>query len=865
MNWHLISSQETALILESGARGISSYTAREKLDQFGANEIAKANVRTPASILLRQISDFMIIALIIASVISGMIGEIADTVIILAIVVLNTVIGFSQEYRAEKAIQALKEMTAATARVIRDGRLLEMSSSELVPGDLVLLEAGNIVPADIRLSESVNLQVNESALTGESVEVAKTSAAMEDGEFVLGEIANMIFKGTHVSKGRASGYVVATGMNTEFGKIARLIQGTGTMTPLQKRLADFGKRLSAAIFIICGLIFTLGLIRGEETFQLLLTAISLAVAAIPEALPAVVTIALAIGAKRMVKQNALIRKLPAVESLGSVTYICSDKTGTLTMNKMKVVEAVEIDHGISIPGIGNERLFALCLALNNDTSVKEGGVLIGDSTEIALAEYSAVKGIDREECIKSFPRISEIPFDSVRKKMTTIHKTGAGLLCITKGAAEILLEGISEDQLEKKEGWKKEVERMSAKGYRVLGLSVKLLPDSGESGIPEDAEDSMVFIGYAGMTDPPRAGVQEAVKRCKSAGVVPVMITGDHPATAEAIARQIGILENREDKLLTGKEVSRLDPEEFEEIVLNTKVYARVSPEEKLKIVRALQDRGQFVAMTGDGVNDAPALKNADIGVAMGISGTEVAKEASDMVLLDDNFSTIVNAIGSGRRIFDNILKFIKYVMTGNSGEIWTMLLAPFLGLPIPLLPIHLLWINLVTDGLPGLALASEPAEKNIMERKPRNPGDNIFSGGMAYHIIWVGLLIGFLCIGIQAVFFEISSDKWQTMVFTALCFCQIGHLLAIRSGNESLFKAGVFSNTPLLFAAALTVLLQIMLIYVPAFNMFFRTKPLSAFELAATFSAAVIVFLMVEFEKYLKRKKHSSKQLNMR
>ncbi len=855
MNWHLLSSEETSRLLDTGLQGISLSAVRKRTEEYGKNEVEEAKRKTPLKILLQQLTDFMVIVLIIASVISGFIGDITDTIIILAIVVLNTAVGFIQEYRAEKAIEALKKMSATLARVLREGKMYEIESSEIVPGDLVLLEAGNVIPADIRLSDAVNLKIDESTLTGESNNILKTTSLLPEGSYVIGDRTNMAYKGTHVTNGRGSGYVVATGMNTELGLIARMIQGEGTMTPLQKRLADFGKRLSIVIFFICGIIFLLGLLRGEEVLNLLLTAISLAVAAIPEALPAVVTIALAIGAKRMVKQNALIRKLPAVETLGSVTYICTDKTGTLTKNKMEVMELESIEHGLEIASYKGRDLLYACMSLNNDTSYSNDGILLGDSTEIALAEYSAKNGFLRAKCEERLPRIAELSFDSQRKRMTTVHKADGKFISITKGAAEIILGDISVEQAISVELWRREIEIMSGSGLRVLGFAARVMDEYSEDLGVEDLESELIFLGYAGMIDPAREEVTEAVRKCKAAGIIPVMITGDHPATAEAIAKQIGIINSSRDKVLTGNDLEQFDQAEFEKHVLETRVYARVSPEQKLKIVTALQDMGQFVAMTGDGVNDAPALKNADIGVAMGISGTEVAKEASDMILLDDNFATIVNAVGSGRRVYDNILKFIKYVMTGNSGEIWTMFLAPFFGLPIPLLPIHILWVNLVTDGLPGLALASEPAEKDIMLRKPRNPKDNIFSDGMAFHIIWVGLLIGFLCIGTQAVYFGESNTHWQTMVFTVLCFCQIAHLLAIRTGNESLFKAGLLSNVPLLFAAGLTVLLQLLTIYVPLFNTFFKTQPLSLAELGIAVGVSSIVFVAVEIEKFFKRR----------
>jgi len=855
MNWHLISAEETSRVLDTGSKGLSLTNVRRKIEEYGKNEVEEAKRKTPLMILAQQLTDFMVIVLIIASIISGFIGDITDTIIILAIVVLNTFVGFIQEYRAEKAIEALKKMSATMTRVIREGKIYEIESSEIVPGDLVLLEAGNVVPADIRMNESFNLKIDESTLTGESNDILKTTLLLPEGSYVLGDRTNMAYKGTHVTNGRGTGFVVATGMKTELGLIAKMIQGDGTMTPLQKRLGDFGRRLSLVIFFICGIIFLLGLLRGEEVFNLLLTSISLAVAAIPEALPAVVTIALAIGAKRMVKQNALIRKLPAVETLGSVTYICTDKTGTLTKNKMEVKEIVEADHGLELQELEGKDFLITCMALNNDASYSESGVLLGDSTEVALAEFASSKGHRRIECEEKFTRVSEIPFDSQRKQMTTVHKAGSKFISITKGAGEIILNGICVEQSMSVEVWRREIEILSGSGLRVLGYAAKIMDEFDQDFEAKELETELTFLGYAGMIDPAREEVAEAVRKCKDAGIIPVMITGDHPATAEAIAKQIGIIVSSKDRVLTGIELDQMDQDEFERYVLETKVYARVSPEQKLKIITGLQDKGQFVAMTGDGVNDAPALKNADIGVAMGISGTEVAKEASDMILLDDNFATIVNAVGSGRRVYDNILKFIKYVMTGNSGEIWTMFLAPFFGLPVPLLPIHILWVNLVTDGLPGLALASEPAEKEIMKRKPRNPKDNIFSDGMAFHIIWVGLLIGFLCIGTLAVYYGSKNTHWQTMVFTVLCFCQIAHLLAIRTGKESLFKAGLLSNVPLLFAAGLTVLLQLLTIYVPLFNTFFKTQPLSLEELGITMGVSSIVFFAVEIEKFFKRR----------
>jgi Ca2+-transporting ATPase len=705
--------------------------------------------------------------------------------------------------------------------------------------------------------------------------VEKHIKALHDEMIPLGDRKNMVYKGTTVSYGRGIGIVVATGMETELGKIATMLQeGEEVKTPLQKRLARFGQRLAIAVLAICGVVFIAGLIRGESPALMFLTSISLAVAAIPEALPAVVTISLALGAKKMVRQNALIRKLPAVETLGSVTYICSDKTGTLTLNKM-VVEEIYVDgkliHGsdreiqglessLQTPNSPHQTLF-MALALSNDATVDKDGKVMGDPTEIALYMAAENSGFKKDALIKDFPRIAEIPFDSERKCMTTFHEDSQGrIVSFTKGALEVLLHGsvnimksgnltdIDTDEIKSKS------ERMAADGLRVLAIGIRKW-DALPAGITAEAvEKGLTFIGFVGLMDPPREEVKEAVSLCKTAGIRPVMITGDHPITARAIAKRLGILEDDSRSIITGRKLAELPMEEFEEGVEKIKVYARVAPEQKLKIVKALQDRGQFVAMTGDGVNDAPALKRADIGIAMGITGTDVSKEASHMILLDDNFATIVKAVKEGRRIFDNIRKFIRYTMTSNSGEIWTIFLAPFLGLPIPLLPIHILWINLVTDGLPGLALAAEPSEKNIMKRPPRHPQENIFTG-MWVQIIWVGLLMGAVSIFTQAWSIKTGHAHWQTMVFTVLCLSQMGNVLALRSEKESVFSQGLLSNKPLLGAFMLTFILQMATIYIPFLNPVFKTQPLEMKELFITLGLSSIVFFAVEAEKWWKRK----------
>jgi len=852
--WHLLDTKEVISNLSTDRdSGLSSSDAQRRLSEYGRNELKEKKKRTPLGMLLDQFKDFMIIVLIAAAVVSGVIGEPSDTIAIIVIVVLNAIIGFVQEYRAEKAVEALKKMAAQNAIVIRDGTQRTLPAEELVPGDIVILEAGGIVPADIRLLEVAHLKAEEAALTGESVPTEKHTKPLHDRHLPLGDRKNMLYKGTFITYGRGVGVVVSTAMETEIGKIATMLQEEEEVkTPLQKRLAKFGQRLAIAVLVICAIVFGAGLLRGEPMLRMLLTAISLAVAAIPEALPAVVTISLSLGAKKMVKQNALIRKLPAVETLGSVTYICSDKTGTLTMNKMTVEELYSGGTLLKADSDNIPEEILIASALCNDARVDVDGNLIGDPTETALYSLALKSGFDKKALEERFPRVAEIPFDSDRKLMTTFHRLPeGGFISYTKGAVESLIEhSISKDPKE----IIKVGEKMAADGLRVLGVAKRLWDSLPDDMTSDSVEKDLVIIGLLGLMDPPRPEAKEAIGLCKTAGIKPVMITGDHPITAREIARRLGIIGEDSKAIITGRELESLPMEEFEERVEQIRVYARVAPEQKLKIVKALQDKGQFVAMTGDGVNDAPALKRADIGIAMGITGTDVSKEASHMILLDDNFATIVKAIKEGRRIFDNIRKFIKYTMTSNSGEIWTMFLAPFLGLPIPLLPIHILWINLVTDGLPGLALAAEPSEKDIMQRPPRHPKESIFAHGLATHIIWVGLLMGGVSIFTQAWSIKTGHSHWQTMVFTVLCLSQMGHVLAIRSEKESLFKIGIFSNRSLLFAVALTFVLQMATIYVPSLNPIFKTEPLSLSELALTLLLSSVVFFAVEIEKFLKR-----------
>ena len=875
MLWHQKNIEEICGEFGASLHGYSAAEVDKLLLKYGPNELIEKQKKGLFMMFLDQFRDFMILVLIAAAVIAGVIGEASDTIAIIVIVVLNAVIGFVQEYRAEKAIELLKKMSAHTALALRDGALADIPAVQLVPGDVVILEAGKIVPADMRVIEATQLKIEEAALTGESLPVEKHADPLPDEQLPLGDRKNMAFKGTIVTGGRGRGVIVATGMATELGKIAAMLQDAEQVkTPLQKRLAAFGQKLALAVLAICAVIFVFGLLRGEPPLLMLLTAISLAVAGIPEALPAVVTISLAIGAKKMVRQNALIRKLPAVETLGSVTYICSDKTGTLTLNKMTVEEVYANGKLLTGEGVapeGNMELFT-ALALSNDAELDGAGVAIGDPTEIALYAIAKHVGFDKVDLQQNFPRVAEIPFDSDRKCMTTFHKipsTGVfapggegGFVSFTKGAIDVLLdksshvltdEGLKAVDTAELQGVN---DRMSADGLRVLGIALRRWEAMPEYLSPEHVETDLTIMGMVGMLDPEREEAKEAVRVCRSAGIRPVMITGDHPLTATTIAGRLGILEAGDDTVITGRELKALSMEEFEERVEHIRVYARVAPEQKLMIIKALQDRGQFVAMTGDGVNDAPALKRADIGVAMGITGTDVSKESADMILLDDNFATIVKAVREGRRIFDNIRKFIKYIMASNSGEIWTIFLAPFLGLPIPLLPIHILWINLVTDGLPGLALAMEPAEKGIMERPPRPPKESIFAGGLGVHIIWVGLLMGGVSLATQAWSLKTGHAHWQTMVFTVLCLSQMGHVLAIRSESESLFSQGIFSNRPLAGAFLLTFALQMTTIYMPLLNPIFKTEPLSMNELIITLAASSLVFCAVEIEKWFKRQR---------
>jgi Ca2+-transporting ATPase len=850
--WHALAGQDVAEKFGvNPGTGLSAQTATDRLSRRGANAIREKPPRALWRMFVDQFTDFMILVLIAAAVVSGVIGDVKDTLAIVVIVLLNAVIGFIQEVRAERAMAALKKMAGTGALLLRDGQRQLVPASQIVPGDIVLLEAGNVVPADLRLLDAIQLKIDEAVLTGEATTVEKTTGALGSGKMPLGDCTNMAFKGTTATYGRGAGIAIATGMSTELGKIALLLDaGAELKTPLQKRLAAFGRKLGLAVLAICAIIFGAGILRGESMVLMFLTA--------------VITISLALGAGKMVRQNALIRRLPAVETLGSVTYICSDKTGTLTQNKMRVedlyADGTSFQHGNAVPAHEPWQTLFAALALSNDASCDHQHNTTGDPTEVALYIAAAQAGYDKAALEKTSARLFELPFDSDRKRMTTIHCHPDGCIAYTKGAPESVVplcssmltaQGYAAPQ---REAILATAEQMAARGLRVLAVARRIWSVLPQERHHRNIEGELVFVGLVGMIDPSRPEAKEAVRLCRSAGITPVMITGDHAATALAIARQLGIAGDH-DIVVTGPQLASMSDEDFRKRVSQIRVYARVDPAQKIRIVEALQAQGEFVAMTGDGVNDAPALKRADIGVAMGKGGTDVAREASSLVLLDDNFATIVAAVREGRRIFDNIRKFIRFAMTGNSAEIWVIFLAPFLGMPIPLLPIHILWINLLTDGLPGLALAAEPAEKGIMQRPPRAPEESIFANGMWQHIVWVGLTIAAVSLFAQAWAIHSGSARWQTMVFTVLTLSQMAHVMAIRSDKESLFKQGLHSNLPMLGAVALTFLLQMATVYVPALNPIFNTEPLTAQELAICLLLALVVFAVVELEKLLVRR----------
>ncbi len=902
-DWYRKEANEVLSLLNSDAEaGLGLAEAQRRLAEHGPNELVERGLKSPWRILWEQFTELMVVILIVAAVISGALGDWKDTIAILAIVVLNAVLGFSQEFRAERAMAALKKLAVPTVKVRRDGHVVEISARELVPGDVVLLEAGDLVPADGRLLEAVNLRVEEAALTGESEPVEKHAQALDKPDLPIGDRVNMVYMGTVVTYGRGAAVITATGMDTELGRIADLIQTVEREpTPLQRRLEQLGKGLAVVALVIVGIVFVLGLLRGEDWQLMLLTAISMAVAAVPEGLPAVVTIALALGAQRMLKRQALIRKLPAVETLGSVTVICSDKTGTLTENRMTVTvldvlgETQQVDtlleRGIPVaeallqpgqqPSVRSLSLLVTAASLCNDANLEmvpgDGYRAVGDPTEGALVVAAAKIGLLKADLDKRWPRVAEVPFTAERKRMTTVHQVGANpeqtkvpwccgdYVAFTKGAVDSLLEisdqvWAGDKAVPMTDDLRTRIEaandHLASQGQRVLGVAFRPIDEVPNEADEASLEQKMIFIGLVGMIDPPRPEVREAVQTAREAGIRPVMITGDHPLTARQIAWELGIASDGNP--LTGRELDQMSLDDLKHVVEDVTVYARVSPEHKLKIVQALQDRGHIVAMTGDGVNDAPALKRADIGVAMGITGTDVSKEAADMVLLDDNFATIVAAVKEGRTIYENIRKFIKYTLTSNAGEIWVMLLAPLVGMPLPLLPLQILWINLVTDGLPGLALGVEPPERDTMRRPPHHPQENIFGRGLGRHVAWVGLLMGLVSLGMGYWAWQAGWNHWQTMAFTTLTLSQMGHALAVRS-RESLFKVGLLSNRALLGAVMLTFVLQLAVIYVPFLQELFKTNALALDELLLSLGFSTVVFWGVELEKWLMRRERAA------
>ena len=852
--WHRVTAEQALVALGTPDGGLDEGEALARLERYGPNVVGESKRRPIVRMIAGQFTDVLVLVLLVAAVASGFLGDVKDTIVILAIVVLDAIVGVIQEYRAERALDALRTMAAPTALVVRGGVTEEIPAARLVQGDVVLLSEGRIVPADLRVITCAHLEVDESVLTGESFPVTKTTSPLEEDAPALGDRANETFQGTRVTRGRARAVVVATGRATEFGRIAGMLESASARrTPLQRRLDRFAGRLALVVVAICAIAFGVGWLRGEPALLMFLTAVSLAVAAVPEALPAVVTISLALGARRLVARSALVRSLPAVETLGSVTFVCTDKTGTITLNRMKVTSYWVDGTFAAVPGesLAWERL-AKAMMLCGDACEDASGTVCGDPTDVAMYEAARAAGARHEELAATWPRIDELPFESARRRATTIHAhSDGGGVAVMKGAAEVVLARCAVFDT----GAAQAADAMAAKGLRVLALASRRWPAAAHP-LPQDAvETDLEFLGLVGISDPARDDAKEAVIACRTAGIAPVMITGDHPLTARSIATEVGILDD-DGEVVTGPELAVMAPAEIARRAGATRVYARVAPEQKLAIVEALQTRGEIVAMTGDGVNDAPALRRADIGVAMGITGTDVAKEAAAMVLLDDRFATIVGAVREGRKVYDNIRKFIRYVLTTNSAEVWTILLAPFVGMPIPLLPIQILWINLVTDGLPGLAFAAEPEEPDVMQRPPRPPAEGIFARGLGIHALWVGLLMAGVTLGAQAWLLSRGDPRWRTMVFTILCWSQLAHAMAIRSERFSLFTQGAFTNRPMIVAVTLAIVLQAAVVYLPWANAIFATEPLPLADLSLAVGAALVVFVAVELEKLVRRRK---------
>ncbi|MDB9526593.1 cation-translocating P-type ATPase [Oscillatoria sp. CS-180] len=915
--WHTLDAEKALALLQSDrTQGLSAQEVIDRREQVGANILEEAQGRSSWRILLDQFTNIMLVMLIAVAIISGIISVRAnevpkDAIAIFAIVILNGVLGYFQESRAEKALAALKQMASPNVRVIRDDKTVEVPSQDLVPGDILLLEAGMQVAADGRLLEASNLQIRESALTGEAQAVTKQAEEDLEADASLGDRTNLVFQGTEVVHGRGKVVVAQTGMQTELGRIATMLQSVeNEPTPLQQRMDQLGKTLVTGSLILVAIVVVGGVVQaGWEAFETLLeVSLSMAVAVVPEGLPAVITVTLAIGTQRMVRRNALIRRLPAVETLGSVTTICSDKTGTLTQNKMIVQKAQSCSQTVQVSGEGYSpegtftidqqtvsplddpeltQLLLCGVACNDAVLQKENGdwAIIGDPTEGALVVLAAKGGINQQELLQQLTRTSEFAFSSERKRMSVVvepsqsaEKLVPGLSqspywLFSKGSPELLLDrcqfiqrGTQRETLNDstREQILEKNAHMASQGLRVLGLAnQKLASPPAKTAVEDDVEQGLVWLGLVGMMDAPRPEAKKAVGLCQQAGIRPMMITGDHQLTAQAIAADIGIAP-QDAKTLTGQTLETMDKAELEQAVKDVPVYARVSPEHKLRIVQALQAQNQIVAMTGDGVNDAPALKQADIGIAMGITGTDVSKEASDMVLLDDNFATIVAATEEGRVVYTNIRRFVKYILGSNIGEVLTIAASPIL-LPIldvPLTPLQILWMNLVTDGFPALALAVEPAEPNVMKRPPHDPQESIFARGLGVYMLRIGVVFSIISITLMhwAYFYTQESavpgnpERWKTMVFTTLCLTQMGHAIAVRSSNRMTYQLSLFSNPFVLGAVIITTILQLMLIYVGPLRNFFGTHLLSPTELAICFGFSTLLFVWVELEKLFRR-----------
>lgn len=855
--------------------GISNEEAQKRLEKYGKNKIEDKKKESIFIKFIKQFNDIMIIILIISAIVSAAVakiegsGDYIDSIIIISIVILNAIMGTVQEAKAEKSIDALKKMSTPVAKVKREGNIITVPSEEIVIGDIIILEAGNYVPADCRIIKSYNLKIEESSLTGETIPILKDENVKLKGDCNIGDMVNMAFGTTIITNGSAEAVVVETAMNTKVGKIANMIiNDESPETPIQKKLGQIGKTLGIGCLIICAIIFIIGILKKIPVIEMFMTSVGLAVAAIPEGLPAIVTIVLSIGVTKLAKHNSIIRKLPAVETLGSSSVICTDKTGTLTKNEMNVVEYED----------ANMKKIDLILELGTmctDVQIQNNGKILGDPTEIAIVEGANRIYKNRSELYSKYPKINEIPFDSNRKLMSTIHKFNNKYRIITKGAPDVLLErctkyynngNIESLNYIKRNNLKSRNENLADKALRVIGVAyidLDILPKSLDANF---IENNLIFVGFIGMIDPPREGVKESIKQCKEAGIKIAMITGDHIATAKAIANDLGIL-RKNDLCITGKELDQISQKDLEKNIMKYSVFARVTPEHKVKIVKAFQSTGAVVAMTGDGVNDAPALKNADIGISMGLNGTDVAKNASDMVLADDNFSTIVEAVKYGRNIFDNIKKAVHFLIATNIGEIATIFFGLILGLKSPLLAIQLLWINLVTDSFPAIALGLDPAEKNIMKKKPRNSRKSLFADGLWTQIITEGLMLGVLTL----VAFYIGYNKFglevaRTMAFVSLGMLELVHVFNIRS-EESIFRTNIFSNKYLIGAFVLGIVLQISVVVIPSLAQIFEVKPLNGIQWLYTITISLLPIVIMELQKFLNKsklpKKYDKKLLN--